>query len=260
METGQDNMPQTEVTNTEKKYSLSVLIHQDGLSFYTHNSTGIQETFSKEFKYSSNPIEILAAIEDVMASQEFLKQEFEDVKLIYHHNVFAAVPSALFEEEHAADYLKYNTKLLQTDTISIDDPVPAFGAQMVYVAYSNVNNYFFETYGDHSYFHYSTRSLTTLSGMPSGIYLEIMPSHFYFTVMDKDHLVAHNIFPFEEVEDILYYTLFALEQNKLDPETIPLTIVQNNKEQKLFDLLYTYVRNVNFIEDYKDYLNKVICA
>ncbi|WP_055413108.1 DUF3822 family protein [Nonlabens sp. YIK11] len=253
-------MHRAEATKNNDLYSLSVLIHQDGLSFYTHNSATVQEAVHKSFKYPANPIELLEAIQESFEKEALLEDEFKEVTLIYHHNIYAAVPAALFEEEHAADYLKYNTKLLQTDTISIDEPVDNLGSQLVYIAYSNISNYFFDTYGDHAYYHYATRSLEVISRMSSGIYLEIMPSHFYVTAIDKNHLVAHNIFPYEQIEDILYYTLFALEQNKLDPETIPLTIIQEQQDAQLFDLLYTYVRNVAFIEDYQSYLNNIICA
>jgi hypothetical protein len=248
-------------TNSLHTYNrLSVLIHQDGLSFYIHSSSEIRSTLEVPFKHCSNPIEILKSIEESFEKEALLDQDFIQVTLLYHNDVFTLVPSELFKEEHAADYLKYNTRLLQTDTVSVDDNISSMDARLVYVAYSNVNNYFYEKYGDYSYFHYSTYSLPLLRNRKHGLFIEVLKSHFYLTVFDNGKLINHNLFQHDQVEDILFYTLFAAEQNQLDPETIRLTIIQSEQDQELFDLLYTYIRNVEFISDYPKYLSQLICA
>jgi hypothetical protein len=249
-----------ETSNPHTHNRLSVLIHQDGLSFYIHSSSEIGSTVVVPFKHASNPIEILKAIEESFEKEKLLAQDFDQVKLVYHHDIFTLVPNELFQEEHAADYLKYNTRLLQTDTVSVDDHISSIEAKLVYVAYSNINNYFYEKYGDYSYFHYSTCSLPQLSKRKNGVFIEVMKSHFYLTVFENGNLIAHNLFHHEQVEDILFYTLFAAEQNQLDPETIQLTIIQPEEDQVLFELLYTYIRNVEFISDYPTYLSLLICA
>lgn len=259
--TGLDNIqlvPENKSQNTNK--SLSVLIHQDGLSFYIYTSSGIESSFSRSFKYASNPIEILKSIEECYEKEAILGQEFEKVRLIYHHEVFTLVPVEFFEEAHAADYLKYNTRLLQTDTISVDESIPQTGAHLVYVAYSNINNYFYEKYGTYSYFHYSSLSLPQLAHKNDGLFIEVMESHFYVTLFKEGILIAHNLFQHEQIEDILFYTLFAAEKNGLDPEIVPLTILQKEENKELFDLLYTYVRNVEVLPDYQTYLSQLICA
>ncbi len=247
-------------TNSNNRKSLSVLIHQDGLSFYIHTREQILSTIKRSFKHASNPIEILKSIEDCFEKEADLNQNFDQVKLVYHHDIFTLVPTELFEESHAADYLKYNTRLLQTDTLSVDEELADTGAHLVYVAYSNINNYFYEKYGSYSYFHYSALTLPQLGNLEDGLFIEVMPSHFYLTIYNDGKLIAHNLFQHEEVEDILFYTLYAAEQNELDPELFRLTIIQEEKNQELYDLLYTYVREVQFLNNYPDYLKQLICA
>ncbi|BAO56665.1 hypothetical protein NMS_2656 [Nonlabens marinus S1-08] len=236
------------------------MIHQDGLSFYIHTTDQILSAINKQFKHSSNPIEILKSVEDCFAKESELNQDFDQVKLIYHHDIFTLVPKELFKESHAADYLKYNTRLLQTDTLSVDEELSDTGANLVYVAYSNINNYFYEKYGSYSYFHYSALVLQQLGKLGDGLFIEVMPSHFYLTIYKEGKLIAHNLFQHEQIEDILFYTLYAAEQNQLDPELFRLTIIQEVQDQELFDLLYTYVREVSFIPNYSDYLNHLVCA
>ena len=253
-------MHQVATTNNEQRYSLSILIHQDGLSFYIHTSTGIESTIVRNFKYPSNPIEILDAIEDCYVTEQDLQSDFKTIKLIYHHSIYSIVPERIFNENHAADYLKYNTRLLQTDVVSMDDPLDRLETRTVYIAYSNINNFFFDKYGDYEYFHYTTLSLPHILDQGDGIFLEVKSSNFYLTYLKNGELLAHNIFPKEQVEDILYYTLFAIEQYKIDPETVQLQLIEEHKNKDLYDLLYTYVRHVELIKDYSSYLNQIICA
>jgi len=241
-------------------HRLSVLIHQDGLSFYIHTGARLEGSISRSFKHAANPIEILKSIEECYQKESSLNQDFEEVKLIYHHEVFTLVPKELFQEAHAADYLKYNTRLLKTDTISVDDSIPRTDANLVYVAYSNINNYFYEKYGDYSYFHYSTLSLPLLGQMEDGLFIEVLDSHFYLTLFQEGKLKAHNLFQHEAVEDILFYTLYAAKQNQLDPEIVRVTILQKAENKELFDLLYTYVREVIVLPDYSNYRSQILCA
>lgn len=256
-------MPQTKTNIVDISLKLSVLIHQDGLSFFTYNSNG--KRFSKDysFKHESNPIEILKEIESIYENEDFLKDSFSKVSLVYHHPVFTGVPQEIYQEEHQADYLKYNTRLLETDVISTDDVITPFNYKTVYIAYSNINNFFFDTYGDFDYYHYSTVALekhATVSKDNCQVILDIKPSHFYLTIIEKDKLVLHNIFMHQAIEDILYYTLFTLEHNHKSPEEVQLQIITRQEDEKLFDLLYTYVRNVSYVENASNYIESILCV
>ncbi len=253
-------MQQETIINNNNLYSLSILIHQDGLSFYIHTQGKDTHSIERKFKYASNPIEILKSIEDCYETENLLQQSFKAVKLIYHHPIFALVPNQFFKEDNTADYLKYNTRLLQTDTISHDDPIEKINARIVYIAYSNLNNFFYDKYGDHNYYHYSSLMLPVIFKNGDGLYIEIMPSHFYITVINNLGILAHNIFPYEQVEDVLYYTLFAMEQYQQDPETCAVTLIDKRENQELFDLLYKYIRHVKTMENYMAYQQDILCA
>ncbi|WP_164549904.1 DUF3822 family protein [Nonlabens ponticola] len=238
---------------------MSVLIHQDGLSFFIDNGNEIVNTITRDFKHQSNPIEILESIEQAYEQEDKLQQKFDEVNLIYHHSILSLVPASLYEESLQADYLKYNTRILQTDVISIDENVGNMNVNVVYIAYSNINNFFFDKYGDHQYYHYSSRLLPIIKEV-DGLHIEMMDSHFYLTAIQQGKLIAHNSFPYDEIEDVLYYTLYAMSQHQLDPETIDTYLRGGNVDPKLFDLLYMYIRKLHRDKEYTIHLNKLICA
>ena len=263
--TGLDSMHSKTITSpSDSIKKLSVLIHQDGLSFYIYEPSGVVETVSVDFKHSANPVEILQSIEKCFEEEAVLSYAFAKATLIYHHNIFTCVPAAIFKEENAVDYLKYNARILETDIISIDDQLGTLGANTVYIAYENINNYFFDRYGSYEYYHYSSRILqyhsTQLVTTASQVFLDIKKNHFYLTIINNGRLIAHNLYPHDAIEDILYYTLFTTHHNELDPETMEVVIYDEDKNESLHDLLYTYVRHVKFNTNHSNYIKKLLCV
>jgi hypothetical protein len=243
---------------------LSVLIHQDGLSFYIYNSSEIIATLHRSFKHPANPVEILQSIEICFEEEAVLDTAFAKATLIYHHHIFTSVPAAIYNEDHAVDYLKYNARILETDVLSVDQNLGQLPVNTVYIAYENINNYFFDKYGSYDYFHYSSRILEIHSDdtatIQPQVFLDIKNSHFYLTILKKGKLVAHNLFPHDAIEDILYYTLFTTHHNELDPETMKMIVYSEEKNESLYDLLYTYVRHVSFKTDYTNYIKQLLCV
>lgn len=258
-------MQQPKKINKTAPHKLSVLIHQDGLCFYIHHDNGIVvSTLIRDFKQILNPIELLEAITAVYIEESILQQEFNTVTLVYNHDIFTMVPNAYFQTDKAPDYLKYNTRLLKTDVISVDDPVATLSARCIYIAYENINNYFHDHYGTFNYYHYTSKLLKELAAFKQSgenlVYITLQETSFYITLIKKNKLILHNVFTYEAAEDVLYYIMFTTAQNGFDPEIIETFILQNKKNQHLFDLLYTYIRKVTFIEHSKDLLIKMICA
>lgn len=243
---------------------MSVLIHQDGLSFFIYSQDGLLNQWNKPFKHESNPIEILQSIELVYEQEPLLNTALTQVTLIYHHSVFTGVPASIYDENYESDYLKYNTRLLETDVISADHAIDSLDYKTVYIAYSNINNYFFDKYGDFNFYHYATLALAAhyeqLEKNETVVILDVKASDFYLTIFDNGILKLHNIYPQQAIEDILYYTLFTAQHNGLDPETLDLKIITSEKNEQLFDLLYTYIRHVSYLEDSHTYLQKILCA
>ncbi|WP_084692625.1 DUF3822 family protein [Nonlabens tegetincola] len=237
---------------------LSVLIHQNGLSFFTHIGNRVENSYHKSFKYSNNPIELLQEIESIYNKEEFVNKSFSKVNIYYHHPIFTCVPNAYFDPSNSADYLKYTTQLLETDVISHDNLKEL---TTVYIAYSNLNNFFFEKHGDLNYYHLSTQILKKEENIErqNHAYLNLLPNHFYLSVYKDDKLVAHNSYPYESKEDLLYYTVFSLQQFNCDVETTVVTVKGEKIDEELFDVLYKYIRHVEKNENI-NYLKELICA
>ncbi|MEP1855896.1 DUF3822 family protein, partial [Nonlabens ulvanivorans] len=85
-------------------------------------------------------------------------------------------------------------------------------------------------------------------------------SQFYITIFEKGNLKLHNSYPHQAAEDILYYTLFTAQHNQLDPENMALKIIASTKNDAVYNLLYTYVREVNYVIDSNTYIEDILCV
>ena len=254
-------MLQERTNNLNSLKSLSVLISQDGLSFYIYSSNDILHIWKVSYENHINPIQILERIKNEQDSREELKADFNKVNLFYHHDIFTLVPLELFNAAQASDYLKYNARLLKTDVIS-HDILEKQAA--VYVAFENINNYFFEKYGSFGYYHYASQILNNRfkqsEKMQEQTFVEKIDNHCYLTILSGNRLIAHNLFLCETNEDLLYYVMFSLQQNTMDPTQIHLKVLGNDISASLKELLELYILNVEVRDDYQSYQTQLLCV
>ena len=66
-------------------------------------------------------------------------------------------------------------------------------------------------------------------------------------LVEKDELIFNNAFDFVTKEDLLYFTLFAFEQLKIDTESVEVKVYGSiSEEDENYKILYDYIRNIEF--------------
>ncbi len=241
----------TDKLNTLK--ILSILIFRDGLYFFiSENDKKISSFFRRDFSSPKTPEELLTEINAVFKydlEEEKLK-EISEIKVIYAHPYFALVPRPYFLEERLSDYLKFNTKIISTDQLTFDR-LKNLNANMVYVPFTNINNYLFEKFGTFSYTHAMTefidQCLAQTDKTTTEVYVNAYTSHFDLCVVKKEKLILSNTYDYFAPEDFVYYILFVFEQLNLSTDDVNLYLSgEIEKESKLYNLLFTYIRNISF--------------
>jgi len=247
MEIGQQPMMQSqEINKLEKSLSLIIIISSKELKVLLRNSV------DSKFINQSNPVfpdkininEILSELKNIL--NEFNLLNIIKVTLILNNKLSVLVPKDFFNEENCLDYLKFNSRLLKNDTASFDY-IEEFEAHNVFITYGNVTNYLIEKFGSFEFFHYSTVLLKKLySDTPKDkiarIYVNINKSYLNIIVFKGKELNYYNTFDYETKDDILYFILFVIEQNKL---------INNETKMKL-------IGEEKIIKNYYDYLSKFI--
>lgn len=114
-------------------------------------------------------------------SEKILQNTFDTVHVIHENELSALVPKPLFNEEHLADYLKFNSKILNTDYFSYDH-ITANDCVNVYVPYVNINNHLYERFGEFEFRHFSTILIESIMGLEKHssvpkMYVNVSESH-----------------------------------------------------------------------------------
>lgn len=237
-----------------KKLSIQVCL--DGLSFFTQNISSQEVIDYKTIPFTQkvDPASLLTEITLIFNNHIELQESFKKVEVVYSNTLFTIVPKAIFDAEKLTDYLKFNTKILATDFIAYDT-IDTQDIVTIYVPYTNVNNFFFDTFGTFDYYHgmslFIKKVLTNeVSHDAPKVHIHVHKNSFDFIVTHKKKLLLANSFEFYTKEDFIYYTLFTLEQLELNPDTVAIEFTGHiKKEDPLYTIAHTYIRSITIKEE-----------
>ena len=238
-----------EVTSKRK---LSIQFSLDGFSFCTTNTHNeVIEFSSYTFSKTKNSPElVLEKLQDIFKKEKSLQYDFETVTVIHQNNLNTLVPNEYFKKDALKSYLKYSIKTIATDLITFDE-LDFMNSKNVYVPYVNINNFLFQNFGEFEYKHYSSVLLEKLFSIATNdicCYIHVSKSTFDIVIIKNNNLQFFNIFEYKTKEDFMYYVLFTLEQLDLSTEETLVSILGDMEEDSdLFRLMYTYIRNIDFL-------------
>jgi len=239
------------VTSLENSYKLSIQIGLNGLSFCILRTDTHAITLSKTipFEKEKNPYELLKELKSQFSAHELATFNFSEVVAIHRNNLFSLVPTALFNADDLANYLKFNAKILANDLIVYDELV-THKMVNVYVPFVNINNFIYDFFGAFEYKHISTVMVEYLLGLQNVgddpiCYVHVLGGDMDITVIHHKKLVLYNNFVIETQEDFMYYLLFTLEQLELDPDIIKVHLMGSiTTEDNYYKLCQKYIKNV----------------
>lgn len=246
------SLKNSNLTTTYKK-ELSIQVNLNGLSFcvFNRSENSIEHLSHFHFDKKENPANILQNIQERLASDTAFSDNFDQVTLLYQNDLATFVPKDLFNPANAADYLKFNSKILKLDVIEFDE-VSNNDIVVVFVPLMNINNYIFETFGEFTFKHTAAVLIETLIRQEketnTKVYINVNSAHFEMLVLKNQGLEFYNYFEFSSPEDFIYYVLFVFEQLGLNPEDIPVYFIgEISDESECYKMAFTYIRHLHFL-------------
>ncbi|WP_261376469.1 DUF3822 family protein [Gillisia sp. Hel_I_86] len=232
---------------------MSIQVRLNGFSFCILNCSNNEIAWYKKIDLGKehSPIQILKEIEKLYTEEINLENEFQEVIVLFSNNLYTVVPGAFFIEEEASTYLKFNTKILKTDIVAHD--MLAHDLVNVYIPYTNINNYFFDKYGEFEFKHNISVLLEAVlaknnEGKNAQVYLNDYSGYYDLVIVKDNKLLLANTFQYDTKEDFIYYLLFTAEQLQIDPSEFNLWLLGDiSKDSDNFSIAYTYVKNMDFL-------------
>ena len=241
METGKANNIQAKTFNSDlsEEYHLSVQIGLKQLSYCIINSK------TKNVEYFNSFI-VNDDITKIINQEENLRLNFKTSRVLFANFPATLIPNELLLKDNAKKILELSTDIYE---IIQSDKLTNIDASIIYTIPNEMHDIaftFFPNAKQKAQQSILIEQFSNFENNKENAYLYINDNNLNITIFKNKKLVFNNSFSIESKEDILYFTLFTLEQLKLDTESIKTKIYGDViKGDEKHQLLYDYIRNIN---------------
>ena len=253
MEIGQKTTQKTTKIDSDiNNSSLVIHINESWVIFCLFNNQKLSSLNKVRFLHKKKSNFILKTIKKYIKS--FSKENIpSEVKLIYYNRTSTLVPSDLFDPKNSLNYMKYNTSI-RIDDIAANDHVLNNEINNVYIPNIDINNFIFEKFKTFDFYHYSSLIIEKISNdfaekFGKRVFVNVNDGFIDILYFKDKKLEFYNSYDYNSIEDVLFYLLFCFSELKLNPDEIHTVFSGSiDLDSKLYELIYTYVRNVELIE------------
>ncbi len=236
---------------TARNGTLNLVIGSDGLSLLVTDGFGkplaLQiQPFSnagRSFKQTE------ADVRRVFGHETLLAHLYSRVRCAFSNGNATLVPRRLFQPDDLAAYFKV---LLHAGDYTYGyTALPDFDCVLVYALEPAIQRLVGQYFPDAQTTHLAATLLPAYQkhNLRSGyeVCLHLRYSSLFIAVFERQNLLYYNAFQFKQPSDVLYASLLAYEQFRLNPLETPLLITGNLVEDSdIYRLLYRYFRSMRF--------------
>lgn len=231
-----------------EKYFLSIRLEPDGF-FYAVFDTEIQKYIGMESSLQSGTAELY----DFISKHEILRKKFCKTVCIVPSNQYTLVPNALYAPKKKEEYLSFIFNVHPGSQISTSD-VTSEDAKLIYatsMAYNQIAQDFFPSAVILSraaaLINYV---LPRFRNRPSSLmFINLYRDEFDLLVLENGKMIFCNNYTYKAPEDLVYYTLFVMDQLSINPEKAEVNMSGNiSIKSDLLKLLRKYIRFVSILK------------
>jgi hypothetical protein len=196
-----------------------------------------------------NGEELASGFEHLAEEFGLRHSNFQSIKITWPGKNFTLIPNSFYKAERAREILEFNIGNINDERICVNDVKSDI--KLLFTIPSELKNVIDKTFPHHELKHSGTCTInsffTHFQLKKANIFLNIHDDKIELLVKKDKQLLLYNIFSVKTNEDVLYYLLFAVEQFKLDPSNLQLTVCANREtNDELFTTLKKYVRHIDF--------------
>ena len=253
MNTGYDKLVKAE---NALDYTLVAGVSANSFSFciFDNSLKRFLAAGSEVFDGMHNNLQLVEKLEAVTGRRKELLMDYGKKILLHESERSTLVPWPLFDEKQADCYHHFNHVPDDGEQVCVNR-LKNPEAYNLYSVPTNVVGVMENAFGPMEIRHHSGALTEGLLGrfknVPGGAVtvVNVRSSAFDIVIIENQKLQLLNSFAFRTAEDFIYFLLFVFEQMKLNPETDAVLLSGNiAKSSRLYELLYRYIRNIDFIE------------
>jgi len=193
-----------------------------------------------------DPVPEQAQLEYLLQQEEWLKKKFPAVITGIDSPYHTLVPKPLFDSAKSKEYLDFNFRV-PANHACLEDSIDEAGAVNISSLPINLKEMLTGHFGKPAIVHTSTAFLKAAwhhhkaGPLNSQLFLNLRNKEIDLVYYDQGKLVLFNSFQFGSKEDVLYYTLYFLEQATVLPQQAQLNLCgMIGEESEIYRLLAGY--------------------
>ena len=233
-------------------YHLSVLICPSRVQLAVLDKSrlcylGVKEYSSGIHQFYDFP-ELLRVLEK---EEAWLGLSYDSIKIAFCSEKSLLVPSVFAREIDALSLTKHHFSAKPDEGLQ-KFPVPGMEAEIIQA----IPNELVKWAAQKSPNKFSVSQVFLQQARLDGcsIRIAVLDAYVFLAIFDSSSLVFYNIFPFRSIEEAVYFILFAIQQNQLDPLKVH-ALVSGEIEPggELLTLMRKYIFQVEIQEKYQGY-------
>jgi len=251
METGENNSTLLVIDKSFNNdllnnYHLSIELSPKSLSYCIIDPKRLRCNLLYSINYNSQEDLTILLTKDNYITEEFLSKS---IALTNYPNTL--VPKKVYNEKDKENVFSINHNL---DEIILTDNLKNSNIKNIYSIPKSLHQTINNVIPDIKIKSQSSILIDYLLSMRYNIKkmtLYIKDSFVNILITNNNKLLFQNKFKFTTKEDLLFYTLFCIQELNLSTEKINTEVYGNISESE-FQLLYEYIRNINYGNKLKD--------
>lgn len=237
-----------------EEYKLSILLSQNGFSFtlFHPEINFFSGLASFDYKGSKKINEYCTGLRKLSENNEYLTLKYSDISILYETSKTTLIPFPVFSETDKEQFSTFNFNRNPEDVVMFDKltNLEAYNVFLIPEEIQKILTSLFPGCKIHS--HTSALIESTLlycKNLPvkKRAFVNVRKTSIDIIITEGNKLLYQNSFSYMSKEDFIYYILLVLEQLKINPEEIDLNLSGLiEKDSKLFEIAFKYIRNVRF--------------
>ena len=235
------------------QYKMTIQCALGGLSFALLD-TATQRLIALECYQSellADSDDLFRTLERALESKGLNNKTFQSVICIIDNRYCTLVPESLFNKDNQATYLDFGFQIPEGYAI-VSERLESTQCHNVFAYLKALQDKVLSKWGNASIIHSSSVFINSMmqNAENNGVYVNVRNRDFDMLVKKDGKLLFFNNFRFNTKEDFAYFLLFAMEQNGVSGQEIPVSFSGLIRPASdIIDLCGRYVKDLRFMED-----------
>ena len=235
------------------QYKMTIQCALGGLSFALLD-TATQRLIALECYQSellADSDDLFRTLERALESKGLNNKTFQSVICIIDNRYCTLVPESLFNKDNQASYLDFGFQIPEGYSI-VSERLESTQCHNVFAYLKALQDKVLSKWGNASIIHSSSVFINSMmqNAENNGIYVNVRNRDFDMLIKKDGKLLFFNNFRFNTKEDFAYFLLFAMEQNGVSGQEMPVSFSGLIRPASdIIDLCGRYVKDLRFMED-----------